>query len=221
MNTIRTTTAAVALLAGLALSGAALANGQGQGGGVAVSGTNTNAAEAGASNAGNNQAITFQGSQASDIPNNTPNVVAPALTTTLTETCMGSTSAGASVAGFGATFGTTWRDEECVRRLNARELRAMGLGPVAMELMCDNDDIRAAFERAGRRVEDLPQCQRTVDERAVLAGGAPAGAPYTITTRTADPFNNATKHTDGADDSSASSTDTDEDPWAHTRGSDN
>ena len=42
--------------------------------------------------------------------NTVPDVSAPGLTTTLTETCMGSTSAGGAVVGFGFSFGTTWRD---------------------------------------------------------------------------------------------------------------
>ena len=79
---------------------------------------------------------------------NVPNVNAPALTTTMTETCMGSTSAGGAVAGFGLSFGTTWRDSACVRRLDARELNSLGYRLGAKELMCDSENVRAALLRA-------------------------------------------------------------------------
>lgn len=80
---------------------------------------------------------------------NTPNVSAPALTTTMTETCMGSSSVGGAVPGFGLSFGTTWRDSACVRRLDARELNSLGYRLGAKELMCDSDAVRAALLRAG------------------------------------------------------------------------
>lgn len=79
-----------------------------------------------------------------------PNVVAPNLATTLTETCMGSTSFGASGSGFGFSFGTTWRDGACVRRLDARQLSAFGDLSTARELMCDSEKVREAAKRAGR-----------------------------------------------------------------------
>ena len=74
--------------------------------------------------------------------------------TTLTETCMGSTSAGAAGAGFGFSFGTTWRDSACVRRLDARQMTAFGDISTAREMMCDSDLVRAAAKRAGRPCVD-------------------------------------------------------------------
>ena len=87
---------------------------------------------------------------ASDLSNMVPSVTAPNLATTLTETCMGSSSVGASGAGFGFSFGTTWRDSACVRRLDARQLSAFGEVPVAIEMMCDSELVREAAKRAGR-----------------------------------------------------------------------
>jgi hypothetical protein len=75
---------------------------------------------------------------------------APALTTTLTETCMGSTSAGAGFSGGSFSFGTTWRDTECVNRLNAREIRTYGDVQASKEIMCSNDTVRQAFKNVGR-----------------------------------------------------------------------
>lgn len=79
-----------------------------------------------------------------------PTVYAPGLSTTLTETCMGSTSAGAGWFGFGGSFGSTWSDDTCVRRLDARQLDALGQREVALELMCGSDSVREAAKRAGK-----------------------------------------------------------------------
>lgn len=82
---------------------------------------------------------------------NTPAAFAPNLTTTLTETCMGSSSIGAGAPGIGLSFGTTWKDPDCVRRLNARDVRT--LGPegfaAAKEILCQNEDVREAYRRTG------------------------------------------------------------------------
>ena len=79
-----------------------------------------------------------------------PSVYAPNLSTTLTETCMGSTSAGAGWFGFGGTFGSTWSDNTCVRRLDARQMAALGEVAIAKELMCQSDEVREAAKRAGK-----------------------------------------------------------------------
>jgi len=93
--------------------------------------------------------------KASDLGKMVPNVMAPSLTTTLTETCMGSTSFGGSGSGFGFSFGTTWRDSACVRRLDARQLAAFNDMPTAREIMCASSIVREAALRAGRPcVED-------------------------------------------------------------------
>jgi len=78
------------------------------------------------------------------------NPYAPALTTTLTETCMGSTSVGGGFSGGSFSFGTTWRDHACVRRLDAREIHSYGDIQAAKEIMCDSDLVREAFKRVGR-----------------------------------------------------------------------
>lgn len=92
---------------------------------------------------------------ASDLGNAVGFAAAPALTTTLTETCMGSTSVGAGFSGGSFSFGTTWRDSACVRRLDAREIKTFGDIQAAKEIMCDSDLVKAAFKRVGRPcVED-------------------------------------------------------------------
>jgi hypothetical protein len=79
-----------------------------------------------------------------------PPVAAPSLTSTFSDTCMGSTSFGLSFVGFGATGGTTMVDEACVRRLDSREFRAMGLNDVALALLCQSAANRKAVESTGR-----------------------------------------------------------------------
>lgn len=78
-----------------------------------------------------------------------PPVTAPSLTTTLSDTCMGSVSFGLSFTGFGATGASTMVDQACVRRLDAREFRAMGLNDVALALLCQSDANRKAVEATG------------------------------------------------------------------------
>ena len=85
-----------------------------------------------------------------DLSNAVPNVSAPNLATTLTETCMGSSSGGAAGAGFGFSFGTTWRDHACVRRLDSRQMAGLGDVSTAREMMCDSDLVRDAAKRVGR-----------------------------------------------------------------------
>ena len=110
--------------------------------------------------------------KASDLGKMVPNVMAPSLTTTLTETCMGSTSFGGSGSGFGFSFGTTWRDSACVRRLDARQLAAFQDMGTAREIMCASSIVREAAKRAGRPcVEDggLPAYQLAVPAPAPVA----------------------------------------------------
>lgn len=111
---------------------------------------------------------------ASDLSNAVGAAVAPALTTTLTETCMGSTSVGAGFSGGSFSFGTTWRDSACVRRLDARQIQSMGDVQAAKEIMCDSDLVRAAFKRVGR-----PCAEDGGAYTPVVKAEAPVVAPAT------------------------------------------
>lgn len=79
-----------------------------------------------------------------------PAITAPNLSTTLTETCMGSSTVGGSGIGFGVSLGTTWTDTDCVRRLNAREISSYGDKEAAKELMCLNPEVAQAYAAVGR-----------------------------------------------------------------------
>jgi len=137
--------------------------------------TSTSTANPNANNAGNAQSITFNNvaPKKQQLETN-PTVYAPALTTTLTETCMGSTSGGISVLGFGGTLGTTWNDNQCVRRLNAREMaQTLGDRDAARALLCQDKDVAAAYAAVGQ------DCRaRTVV--ATYVGPPPPGPPQAV-----------------------------------------
>lgn len=76
-----------------------------------------------------------------------PAVTAPGLITSFSDTCMGSTSIGASGMGGALTVGSTWVDQDCVNRLNARQLQVMGQAMAAKEVMCQNPEVWLAYER--------------------------------------------------------------------------
>jgi hypothetical protein len=65
------------------------------------------------------------------------------------DTCMGSSSIGAQAVSFGVTLGTTWTDDNCRRLKNSRQLVALGYHRAATALMCFDEDVSAAMERAG------------------------------------------------------------------------
>ena len=69
---------------------------------------------------------------------------APALTASA-GTCMGSTSAGVSTMSLGLSMGNTWQDEDCNRRRDAAMLIAMGNSELAMALMAQSPQIKAAL----------------------------------------------------------------------------
>ena len=91
-----------------------------------------------------------------------PTIYAPPLVTTMTDTCMGSSSLGASFSGFGLSGGTTWTDKNCVRRLDAREFRAMGMNDVAIALLCQNAENQKAVEATGRTCPGMTPVASTV-----------------------------------------------------------
>ena len=118
------------------------------------------AAQSGAATSGNAQSITFNSPAipTTQTLKTAPSVYAPALTTTLTETCMGSTSVGGSGIGFGISVGSTWNDGQCVRRLNAREMaQTLGDRDAARALMCQDDDVAAAYAAVGQSCTEAPQ----------------------------------------------------------------
>jgi hypothetical protein len=74
--------------------------------------------------------------------------IAPALTSS-NDTCMGSSSVGASAVSFGLSFGSTWTDNNCLMLKNSREMWNMGFKGAALARMCMDDLNREALEATG------------------------------------------------------------------------
>jgi len=130
----------------LALTGAMSAMADSQAG--ALSGS-----QAGASNTSNLVNVDARKynsvAEATDMGNMVPAVYAPGLTTSGMVTCMGSTSAGGSGSGFGLSFGSTWIDENCERRLDAGKLAELGYADASMALMCGDTAVWDSMELTG------------------------------------------------------------------------
>jgi len=98
--------------------------------------------------------IVNQNFEASVIPTTTtvkmaPPVSAPALTSS-NDTCMGSSSFGASGVGFGISIGSSWTDANCIMLKNAREMFNMGMPDVAFARLCMDPLNKEAIELTGR-----------------------------------------------------------------------
>ncbi len=85
-----------------------------------------------------------------------PGVSAPSLATS-GETCMGSSSIGASGAGFGVAIGSTWNSDQCERRMNAQQLRLAGETKAALALICMNPGVADAMRAVGKSCPALPE----------------------------------------------------------------
>jgi hypothetical protein len=79
---------------------------------------------------------------------NVPEVIPPNVTGG--NPCAVGASGGLAVAGFGFSAGGTWADRACERRQQAALLFNMGEQKVALELMCQDDNIRSAMKIGGK-----------------------------------------------------------------------
>jgi hypothetical protein len=95
---------------------------------------------------------------------NVPEVIPPSINGG--NPCAVGASGGLSVSGFGIAGGATWADKQCERRQQAALLYNIGRTNAAVELMCQDDNVRAALRVSGE------PC--TADR--VAATPAPAGA---------------------------------------------
>ena len=100
------------------------------------------------------QSVYIEGDDAARIP--VSSATSAALTSS-NDTCMGSSSAGVQGMTFGVSLGSTWRDEDCVRRKDARMFYNMGLKDVAVARMCQKADNRAAIEAGGGKCPGSPE----------------------------------------------------------------
>ncbi len=149
----------IAAIAALMISSSVFAEYDGGGSSTSTSSSGSGA-EAGAANGTNYQGNTTIKQTSTGVKQHkwVPDASAPGLTTTLTETCMGSSSGGLSISGFGVSGGTTWTDEACVRRLDARELGSQGSKAASLERLCEDPKNRAAILRANKRYDKTFLC---------------------------------------------------------------
>ena len=112
-----------------------------------------------ANNHGNRVGVVSYGSDLSRAHKNTPSVIAPSIQTgSLTDSCLGSFSSGIAGAGFGATFGKSYVDEACVRRLHAKFLSTAGQGELAMAIMCEDKFVAEASAALSARTGKIDTC---------------------------------------------------------------
>ena len=78
---------------------------------------------------------------------NTPEIVAPNIAGG--NPCLVGISGGGAGPGIGITLGIGYSDKGCERRNSAALLSNMGEKDVAVELMCDDDNVRQAMARTG------------------------------------------------------------------------
>lgn len=123
-------------------------------GGIGIGGNQSQSATG-----GNQSQSATTGSQSVNVEARKRNPVSTAYSAPLVaaeDACMGSSSVGAQGIGLGLSVGSTWHDDDCVRRKDARELHNMGLKPAAIALMCLNANVRKAMAAAGT---DCPEIE--------------------------------------------------------------
>lgn len=156
---------------------------------TSTTGASTASATQDASNQGNSQSIHFNDAAPLKTQRlvTAPSIGSPGLTTTLSETCMGSVSAGITIMGGGAMGGKTYTDQECVIRLDAREVaQTLGDKEAARAIMCQKERVRLAYDQVGQPCPGTPRYAEYVAEmnaQALMATppAAPAALPPAVT----------------------------------------
>lgn len=87
------------------------------------------------------------------------------------DTCLGSATGGVQTGVLGISLGSTKRDRNCERIKLSRELFAMGMREGAIQLLCQDGDVRRAMDAAGT------PCAQIVFAARVQAPAAPAPEP--------------------------------------------
>jgi hypothetical protein len=106
---------------------------------------------------------------------NTPEVIPPNVVGG--NPCAIGASGGLSMAGFGIAAGATWADKQCERRQQAALLFNIGKAKAATELLCQDDNVRAALRTAG---EPCVADQVAVVAPASVATAAPLPLPHAV-----------------------------------------
>jgi hypothetical protein len=117
---------------------------------------------------------------------NTPEVIAPNVLGG--NPCAVGASGGLALPGFGFSAGTTWADKACERRQEAALLFNMGEPMVARELMCQDDQVRAAMKTSGKPcVVDVAVAQAPVAAAPVTVASASLALPVAAPEHPASP----------------------------------
>jgi hypothetical protein len=105
---------------------------------------------------------------------NTPELIPPSVVGG--NPCSVGASGGVSLPGFGVALGGTWADRACERRQQAALLFNMGEQKVAMELMCQDDSVRAAMRTSGKpcTTDTVPVAQAPAAPPPVAVQPVPA-----------------------------------------------
>jgi hypothetical protein len=109
----------------------------------------------------------------------TANAIAPALVASAVGTCLGSTSAGVGITGFGASFGSTVQDRNCDLRMFSEALLKTGQRNAATAILCRNPDVYLAFTSVGVACPVLPDGYTVAGQQA----GVQPYQVYQTTTR--------------------------------------
>jgi hypothetical protein len=111
-----------------------------------------------------------------------PAIAAASLTAAGIEACLGSVSGGGSFMGGGFTFGTTTKDDDCNRRLYARQLYNMGYPEAAIAIQCLSPEVSYAMAAAGTPCPgSLPQVAERGAVISAYAGMSPGPVDVTST----------------------------------------
>ena len=142
--------------------------GVGNGGAGGVGNGGVANATGGTSNAAGGNANSSSGGGNSSVGNTSQNInfreerrpvnsaIAPALAT---GDCMGSTSVGGSAAAISLSFGTTWRDSDCVMRKKVLLLSALDMKIASWQMACQDDAMGKAIRASGEY-----NCKDTVQQ---------------------------------------------------------
>lgn len=134
------------------------------------------------SGAVNNNVFTSPASTTSRISGSTsvrsvPSAISPGLAAAGIETCLGSASAGGSFLGGGFSFGSTTKDDDCNRRLYARQLYNMGFKGAAAVIQCLSPEVAYAMAVAGTPCPTAPGMPQTSAVPAAQQAGDPPPRP--------------------------------------------
>ncbi len=111
---------------------------------------------------------------------NTPEVIPPNVVGG--NPCAVGASGGVSAPGFGLALGATWADKACERRQQAALLFNMGEQKVALELMCQDDNVRTAMRVGGKPCLADPAAAAAAAPVAVPVAQASAARPLPAAT---------------------------------------